>query len=297
MSVSSSLSGFASSRQSMATQSVGLSSMREARLQRSGHRSPFATSISSSGWVATSSSREVLLYNVQSVDQNRDFAPAVVLPVELLKKEEIRAIALSNDLLAVVTQRRLLVYDEYNRGLPMIPFNIQPIDREGRWTPRSVSISQRTASATRYTPTACIAVGGEQEIGVKVFRYVYTTAWNILDDRATLLSCPQNIGAVKSLSFSPDRDKALYGMMICALTTGNRLYCWAMDGRFDNSTRSLLPNWYIDCNPTRNRNVSVAQDGVVVRGLIDPGLSRRDIFHQPVRLTNRQAVYSRHSEP
>jgi hypothetical protein len=126
------------------------------------------------------------------------------------------------------------------------------IDQNGYWTPRSVSISQTGSPSLEGGATASIAVGGEGESAVKIFKYRYMGAWNVLNDRV-VLRCPQNNGAVKVVGFSPCRNDAIYGSMVFALTTGNHFYCWvvARNVGYEQNSR-LEPCWHIDCNARSN---------------------------------------------
>ena len=92
----------------------------------------------------------------------------------LSKDEEIRGIALSNDLIAIITYKRLLVYDEYRekyceaKGQVREPVQELRIDQGGTWTPRSLAITQNGAPGDDTDVTASIAVGGQGEGGVKI---------------------------------------------------------------------------------------------------------------------------------
>ncbi|KAA8617508.1 hypothetical protein PtrSN002B_002361 [Pyrenophora tritici-repentis] len=213
------------------------------------------TSISPSGWVAAYSSKQIRLYNVKGANRNREISIETSFDIPMLSKhEEIRDAALSNDLIAVITHTRLLVYDEYrgSGGQVREPLHEQRIDQDGSWTPRSLAISQIGAPGNDTEATASIAVGGEGEGGVKIFRYRYTAGWNRQHDRI-VLRCPRNNGAIKVVGFSPSRPDAIFGPMIYALTTGNRLYCWAisLSPRVGLSNR-VDPSWQIDCNSSSN---------------------------------------------
>ncbi|KAF1833516.1 hypothetical protein BDW02DRAFT_640001 [Decorospora gaudefroyi] len=214
-----------------------------------------ATSVSSSGWIAASSSDQIRLYNVREAigegSRNRKIPPVRTLSIALAKNEEFRAIALSEDLLAVITHDRLLVYDEYRTSpdLARNRLDSRSISQTQTWTPKSVAILQ-TGTASEGA-MASIAVGGEGENGVKVFKYMYTSGWNAENDRP-ILRCPQNNGAIKVVGFSPPRSDAISVSMVFALTTGNRLFCWAVGGSLGPSGGSLNPCWHFDCNSTSN---------------------------------------------
>ncbi|KAK1919363.1 hypothetical protein P3342_009087 [Pyrenophora teres f. teres] len=214
-----------------------------------------ATSISPSGWVAAYSSHQIRLYNVKGANRSREVPIEASFNIPMLSKhEEIRGVALSNDLIAVITHTRLLVYDEYrgSGGQVREPLHEQRIDQDGSWTPRSLAISQVGAPGNETEARASIAVGGEGEGGVKIFRYRYTAGWNKQPNRL-VLRCPRNNGAIKVVGFSPSRPDAMFGPMAYALTTGNRLYCWAigLNPRVGVSNR-VDPSWQIDCNSSSN---------------------------------------------
>jgi hypothetical protein len=224
-----------------------------------------ATSISCSGWVAACSSKQIRLYDVKGANKSRHIQPKAVWSISMIRDEKIRGIALSEDLLAVITHNRLLVYDEYRTNSNNVPSLVkeQRIDQDGYWTPRSVSISQHGRPPLEGGATASIAVGGVGDSAVRIFRYVYTGAWNVQDDRV-FLKCPQNNGAIKVVGFSPSRSDSIYGPMVFALTTGNHLYCWIVarnEGREQN--RRLDPCWHLNCNARSNERVSNTYQGLV----------------------------------
>ncbi|USP77488.1 hypothetical protein yc1106_04762 [Curvularia clavata] len=228
----------------------------ETRLQQPGQKflsKPYdvATSISPSGWVAVCSLKQVRLYNVRNENQSKDIPLKAELSVSMSHRDEkIRGIALSEDLLAVITHRRLLVYDEYRRNGGDVPVLVkeQRIDQNECWTPRSVSISQNGGPSIQGGATASIAVGGEGTSGVKIFRYIYMQGWNV-ENHCTTLMCPQNNGAIKIVGFSPRRSDALQGPMAFAVSTGNRMYCWDVSRQISSkSTLRLDPVWHLNCN-------------------------------------------------
>lgn len=258
---------------------ASLSSQSDTRLQRPGQRlmptaDDIATSISPSGWVATSSSKQIRLYNVTEANKSRDISSKVTLLINLLSKHEgIRAIALSEDLLAVITHRRLLVYDEYKLASDLSNnlFDTRYVDNEQCWTPKSVSITQTGTAAMGEGASASIAVGGEGENGVKVFRYTYKNGWNAESDRM-ILKCPRNNGAVKIVGFSPCRSNAIHGPMAFALTTGNQLYCWLLGRSTKAGVQTMQPAWHVDCNSTSNQRVSPLRAHICFKMLIYPSL-------------------------
>jgi hypothetical protein len=107
---------------------------------------------------------------VGSANKSRQIPLHVELSIALGKEEEIRGVALTEDLLAVITHEQLLVYDEYSRETPNL-VKAQRVDQDECWIPRSVSISQSGSPSIDRIATASVAVGGEGESGVKLFRY------------------------------------------------------------------------------------------------------------------------------
>lgn len=180
MSISSSSSYPSARRSSSAVENfpiftASLGNCTETHLQASEQRflrrtHDVATSISPSGWVAACSAKQVRLYNVGSANKGRQIPLHVELSIPLGKKEEIRSVALTEDLLAVITHKQLLVYDEYSRETPNL-VKAQRVDQDQCWIPRSVSISQSGSPSIDRIATASVAVGGEGESGVKLFRY------------------------------------------------------------------------------------------------------------------------------
>ena len=269
MSISSSSSGPSARRSSLATDyfqvySASSKSQSSNLLQRP-KRLGFliapdvATSISSSGWVATCSSEQIRLYDVKGANRSRIIQPKAVLSIPMiLRDEKIRGIALSDDLLAVITHNRLLVYDEYRTNNDHMPSFVgeKRIDQDGHWTPRSVSIAQLGRQSPKGGATASIAVGGEGESAVKIFRYKYMPAWNLQGDHV-VLKCPHNNGAVKIVGFSPWRSDAIYAPMVFAVTTGNHLYSWVV-ARYVGHQQGIRldPCWHVDCNARSNERVS-----------------------------------------
>ncbi|KAF1847509.1 uncharacterized protein K460DRAFT_281331 [Cucurbitaria berberidis CBS 394.84] len=264
MSITGQLSRPAERQPSMATDnfrsfSASLITQSETRLQRPGQlfasaAGDIATSISST-WVATSSSKQIRVYNVPEADKSRAISPKATLSIKLVSKHEgIRAIALSEDLLAVITHSHLLVYEGYKTvgDLSSSLFDTRSVDNDQCWTPKSLSISQTGTTAMSEGASASIAVGGEGENGVKVFKYAYNNGWKAQNDRL-ILKCPRNNGAVKIVGFSPNRRNAMYGPMAFALTTGNQLYCWSLGRSARAGMQSMQPSWHIDCNSTSNQ--------------------------------------------
>ncbi|KAL5376283.1 hypothetical protein PMIN02_011844 [Paraphaeosphaeria minitans] len=122
-----------------------------------------STAIAPNGRVAVATPSEVRLYNIECQNLNKDVTPTASVRLKLLSKgESVRAVAISDDLLAVVTHRRLMVYEYQETG--NIEDNSLPevrIDQKASWTPRSLSILQVDATDPDQSAAAWIAVGGE----------------------------------------------------------------------------------------------------------------------------------------
>jgi hypothetical protein len=229
MSIASSLSRPSERRLSIAVESFRTfspkySSHSENRMRKPGLRKSddVATAISPSGWVAAASPKQIRLYNLKEAKSDKDVPTRAVFNTPSLAKEEnIRAIAISEDLLAVVTHRRLLVCEGYQTSdeLARCLLHDWIIDQNQGWTPNALAISQ---VGTGKGATASVAVGGEGYRGLKIFKYVYTTGWNAVDDRL-VLECPENNGAIKLVGIAPYRSNAMYGPMVFAQTTRNRI--------------------------------------------------------------------------
>jgi hypothetical protein len=241
--------------------SASLGSHPETRLQRprslfSSSEDDVSTSISPTGWVAAATTKQVRLYNAREANKSQDIVPRVVLSPPLARQEEIRAVALSEDLLAVVTHSHLFLYEAYTSDNIANNYVQRPIDQNGTWTPRSVAIIQYGTASMGEGATASVGVGGEGENGVKIFRYTYTTCWNAEPDWM-ILKCRKNNGAVKTIGFSSFRSINMHGPMAYALTTGNQLYCWTLSGRLSARIQGVEPAWHIDCNSKNNERVSI----------------------------------------
>jgi hypothetical protein len=101
-----------------------------------------STAIAPNRWVAAATPSEVRLYNIECQDLDNHVKPTSSVSPKLSKSESVRAVAISNDLLAIVTHLRLLVYEyQEARSLDNKIFEVR-IDQKASWTPRSVSILQ-----------------------------------------------------------------------------------------------------------------------------------------------------------
>ncbi|KAF2831685.1 hypothetical protein CC86DRAFT_443278 [Ophiobolus disseminans] len=212
-----------------------------------------ATSISPSGWVAAATPKHVRLYNAKDgrADKLGTIPVDTTISINLNSNDEIRAIALSEDLRAVLTRSKLLVYDEYRTSPDPTRSLVEDKSIEQGW---SVSILQTGTAATWLATgaNASVAVGARGVAGVKVFQYVYAGGWNAKPNYMQLL-CPGNISALKIVGFSPHRSNSVYGSLAYALTKTNRLYCWRLRQDSGNRMQELRPSWYMDCNSLENQ--------------------------------------------
>ncbi|KAF2875147.1 hypothetical protein BDV95DRAFT_309618 [Massariosphaeria phaeospora] len=229
-----------------------------------------STSISSSGWLALATPVEVRLYPADH--RNRKIKLDITIKPKLRSKEEIRSVSLSEDLLTLVTHRRLIVYEYRVPGRveeylvhdrlfdQRQDYGLNPTVTDGRkgrkhkasrthdqdetWIPKSVSVIQIGSTS------ALIAVGGEGVNGVKLYRYSYHTGWNPQGDPCNL-KCLRNNGSVRLVGFSPCRYNRANRFMVFGVTTSNRVHCWDMRTRPSGSL-SIESDWDIDCTARTN---------------------------------------------
>ncbi len=268
MSIVSNLSSPAERRSSVATErfnlfTASLNCQSETRLHRPGQRfgpatSDVATSVSPCGWVAAASTKQIRLYDTKGTNRSQTIRSHTVHTIDMKSRtEEIRDIATSHDLLAVITHTRLLVYDESSRSAnaPWNPVEQRPVDLDQSWMPKTLSIAQ-TGRAHSHDGIAYVAIGGEGENGVKISKYEWRgNCWNVLNDRM-VLKCPRNIGSIKTVGFSPLNRNSLFGPMVFALTTGNHLYAWRLSQSYQVGIQRVQPDWQLDCNSMGNQRVS-----------------------------------------
>ncbi|KAJ4298148.1 hypothetical protein N0V90_006047 [Kalmusia sp. IMI 367209] len=185
-----------------------------------------STAIAPTGWLAAATSSEIRLYDVENQDRAREIRPNVVLHPKLQpKNESIRAIAISDDLLAVVTHLRLIMYEYREAG--SIDDNVLEdvcIDQKAAWFPQSVSILQVKSTDTFQSAAAWVAVGGEGVNGVKLFQYSRNSCWNALRNCRLTLKCPQNTGLMRLVGFST--FVRMNSFVVFGATSDNRIICW-----------------------------------------------------------------------
>ncbi|KAF2187485.1 hypothetical protein K469DRAFT_464354, partial [Zopfia rhizophila CBS 207.26] len=210
-----------------------------------------STSLSSSGWLAAATRSKVLLYCLKNMDPPRKVPLDTTIEVTSSKRERIREIALSDDLLAILTYSHLIVY-EYRE-----PGNIErhrvaneQLDQAGAWTPKSLSISQNRSvdeQIARPDIWAWIAVGGQGENAVKIFKFIRDRRWN-LQNRKLMLKCASNTGSINFVGFSTNRSSLPEASVIFGITNSNEIHCWDLRKL---SQRDLFSTWQIDgCQKT-----------------------------------------------
>lgn len=185
-----------------------------------------STAIAPNGWLAAATTLEIRLFDVESQDLTKDIKPCTSFRLKPVSKgESIRGVALSNDLLAVVTHHRLIVY-EYrdNRDFESNFLEKIHIDATAAWTPRCVSIVQVDSSNTYQSGVAWVAVGGEGASGVKVYQYSQTLCWNTPHTFHLSLRHPQCTGVIRKVGFS--NFVRMNCFVVYAVTSDNRVICW-----------------------------------------------------------------------
>jgi hypothetical protein len=240
--------------------SASFGSISKSRLERRwrlGLRSTtpdIATAVSSSGWVAAATATEVRLYSLNDIDTTREIKKARSIEVKS-NGETIRAIAVSHDLLAVVTHTHLRVYEYRESGnMENKLVETRTLDQNQTWTPRCLAIHQRGCVGSDSAVSAYVAVGGEGKNGVKLFNYSYKNCWTPHSDRI-VLSCIQKTSAVRLVGFSPDRFNSADRFMVIGVTMSSQVYCWNLNAR-ETEGPSLGPSWHLDCTLGRDDSVS-----------------------------------------
>jgi WD40 repeat protein len=204
-----------------------------------------STDLSSNGWLVTATLTNVRLYDLDSQAVTNDVKREFEFSIETQSRNErIRAVAISEDLLAVVTHYRLIVYEYREKGGPEehVLEDLR-IDQNETWTPRSVSIKQLEAIGTRQSAAAWIIVGGEGVIGAKLFHFSNISCWNSHRDHRLLLRCPQNTSSVRIVGFSQFMNPKKF--VIFGVTSDNRIFCWDVHVR-EFASPIALAGWELD---------------------------------------------------
>jgi hypothetical protein len=238
----------------------------ESRLARSRVTPYVSTAISPNGKVvAAATLTKVRIYCSRSVASTsaQGFGVCKTLDIKFVsKKEEIRAVALSDRLLAVLTYNRLIVYECEASGNAMPTAVVdETIDEDGKWTPKSLSISQngegREFSTSSYI-WAWIAVGGDGVNGVKLFNLIQGRHWILQRNDLPVLKCRQNTGLMKIVGFSPNQSSSPYASIVVGVTTSNDVYFWdlrqSVPGR-----QTRKPTWFIAGSSEPNVPVSYSE--------------------------------------
>ncbi|KAF1995486.1 hypothetical protein P154DRAFT_610853 [Amniculicola lignicola CBS 123094] len=201
----------------------------------------------------------VRLYSVTELVNNQKIRVKSTLE---LRKERILDVALSDDLLVILTFGRILVYEHTdprafeNRPVDEIPFGVPGQDG---WTPQSISMHQARPVTTQGQTTARIVVGGERN-EVRVFTYSHLYRWNRREGRAELFcSDPlERMGSIRLVGFSPPSLSQSDQFMVVGVSTANHVYCWSVDLRHDNSPL-IECGWKFDSNPDRGKAATIGR--------------------------------------
>ncbi|KAF2269984.1 hypothetical protein CC78DRAFT_564092 [Lojkania enalia] len=230
------------------------------RVRRMGFLKPnpdISTAISSSGWLAAATETSVRLYRVRDVDRTQKLKMdyEVMLPFPA-KRERIQEVAISYSLLVILTNRRLLVYEYGPTDATRDNIFDQVIDMDGKWIPKSVEISQLSSIEPQRDATAWVAVGGQGQNGIKLFKYVFSNCWSPQEDRVTL-QCPENLGSITKIAFSPGSFNRNGLSMILGVTSSNQLHCWDLRQRRERA-RTLKSYWVLDAHVDRDQPLNRA---------------------------------------
>ncbi|CAI6334542.1 unnamed protein product [Periconia digitata] len=229
----------------------------EARLQQHRRRLSLrdsslviSTALSGTAWLATATMTDIVLYDLNSQDRTQDFKPQREIPIKMDSKyEKIRAIAISDHLLAVVTHCRLLVYEYAQDGEENLVDDVR-IDVNQSWTPKSVAILQaKYSSNIPQTDVACIAVGGEGVNGVKLFKFSKATCWTAHRNHRIILKCHSATSSIRDVGFSQFIHANRF--VVFGVTSDNRIMCWDVcsDG---SSAPTVLRGWVVDSDAGRS---------------------------------------------
>lgn len=206
------------------------------QLERCSAKAAVATAISLSGWLAIATIADVRLYVQEHGTGRINFRRVDKFARRSSHGKKICDLALSDDLLAVVTNSHLLVYvyrDPVGLGTPMQT----QIDQGGRWRPKAVRVLQIGSMGGRAEAYAWIAVGGQGQNGVNIFKCIYSpysNTWSLQGERV-ILPCPDNTGFVRLVGFSPSRLSREDRLMVLGVTEEGRLHCWTLH-QSQNST-------------------------------------------------------------
>ncbi|PVI08351.1 hypothetical protein DM02DRAFT_647719 [Periconia macrospinosa] len=205
-----------------------------------------STAISSTGWLVTATATKVRLYDMDHQDHEQKLSSSSEFSIAKREvNERIRAVAISNSLLAVVTHYRLIVY-QYDGDVSRVQDSIleeAKIDQNETWIAKSVAIMQVKSRDPRQTDAAWVAVGGEGVNGVKLFQYSNINSWNPEPNFRTILKCSQSTSAVRYVGFSSFiRDNRF---IVFGVTSSNRIFCWDVQARMSAIPKTIC-TWELD---------------------------------------------------
>lgn len=212
----------------------------------SGKSNVIATSVFSAEWIATSTSDTVRLYQRDSLRLTTKLKSRVPsIPLRQGQGKNIRAIDLSADLLAIITESHLIVYAYKEVDFLRRPLEKQ-IDQGGRWRPKAIKILQNDPDATQTEVSAWIAVGGRGVNAVNLFRYsrdAPASRW-MADNVRIILQCPGNSGSMNLVTFSPPRYNEGNRFLVLGITETSWIHCWKLPPLGEDA--SVLPFWRFD---------------------------------------------------
>lgn len=209
-----------------------------------------ATALSSTGWLATASATEVRMFQISDIDMTRDIKKSFSIKAGS-ENDAIRGVALSEDLLAIITYKQLIVYAYRKDGDR--PVDTKKINQSDTWTPKAVAIRQRGSVGPDHETSAWIAIGGSGKNAVGVFKYTYNSCWSAQCDRA-ILAYSQNTSAIRVVGFSPDEPNTGDYVVVFGATECNKIYCWGI-AKQGCPYPPPEPSWIFNCD--------VRKDGVV----------------------------------
>lgn len=211
------------------------------------------TALSPSGWLATVYHNSVRLFRVEEIDETKEIDKVASIECSL-EYGEVRAIAISEDILAVITYSHLLLYEYKNlvKSIDSI-VDVRQIDQNQAWIPRSVAIRQQGLVGEGLTSDVWIAIGGDGKIGVKLLKYSYDSLWSAQSDRFNL-TCARNTSSMKIVGFSPDAPYSGDHVIVVGATESNRIYCWGINEASER--RAVEPSWTLNCDQGKDGIVS-----------------------------------------
>lgn len=227
----------------------------ESRLKIFRKPKPDIATALSTGWLATASRTNIRLFRLEKIHQTKTIKKVASFECRP-EYGEVREIAISEDILAVITYSHLLVYEHKSLVKNNIDstIDIRQIDQNQAWIPRSVAIRQQGLVVNGLVSNIWVAVGGEGNIGVKLFKYSYNNRWGAKSDRFNL-TCARNTSSMKIVGFSPESPDIGDQIIVVGATGLNRVYCWGINDA--SKHRVVKPSWTLDCNQGMDGIVSM----------------------------------------